>query len=129
MDNISRTITDIAQTVEGAARIAFALVTPFLRPGRLTWGATPGEAARTLPGDELIPNPKWSYTHVVAIHTAPGAIWPWLLQMGDNRGGLYSYDFLENLAGCNMHSADRIVPELQDLKVGDCIKIHPRVPA
>jgi hypothetical protein len=129
LDNISRSITDIAQGLEGAARIAFALITPFLRSGRFTWGATPGEAARTLPGDELIPNPKWRYTHVVAIHAAPEAIWPWLLQMGDSRGGLYSYDFLENLAGCNMHSADHIVPELQDLKVGDSIKIHPRVPA
>ncbi|MFZ5823996.1 MAG: hypothetical protein ACOY94_06675 [Bacillota bacterium] len=55
----------------------------------------------------------------------PELVWPWLLQMGDGRGGLYSYDWLENLVGCNMHSVDRIVPEWQDLKVGDMVKIMP----
>ena len=61
---------------------------------------------------------------------APGRkrVWPWIAQIGQGRGGLYSYDFLENLVGCDMHSADHIVAEWQDVKVGDELRLHPEVP-
>jgi len=89
------------------------------------WGTTPAELSRSLPGDAAVPRPRLQYTQAVTIAAPPDAVWPWLVQMGDGRGGLYSYDWLENLVGCNMHSANRIVPEWQELKVGDMIKIMP----
>lgn len=89
------------------------------------WGATADELTRTLPGDGAIASPRLAYTQAITINAPPEAVWPWLVQMGDGRGGLYSYDWLENLVGCNMHSVDRIVPEWQNLKVGDMIKIAP----
>ncbi len=63
----------------------------------------------------------------VAVATAD-KVWPWLAQMGQGRGGFYSYEGLENLVGCDIHNADRIVAELQDFKVGDGVKLHPQMP-
>ena len=119
---------DVIDAIGGAFLIVANLATPFRREARSRWGTTESELLRTLPGDELIPTPKWGYTYAVTIQSTVELIWPWLVQMGDGRGGMYSYDLLENLAGCNMHSADRIVPELQNLEVGDSIRIHPSVP-
>jgi hypothetical protein len=89
------------------------------------WGATTAELQMTLPGDDGIPRPRVAYTQAVTIDAPPDAVWPWLLQMGGSRGGLYSYDWLENLFGCDMHSANRVVPEWQNLKAGDMVKIMP----
>ena len=85
----------------------------------LTWGATADEVGRDLPGDELLPDAELVSTRATAISAPPGAIWPWLVQMGSGRGGVYTYDWIENLLGLNMHSADRILPQFQDVKVGD----------
>lgn len=74
-----------------------------------------------MPGDELILRPILHSTRAITIAAAPEAVWPWLVQMGQSRGGFYSYDWLENLAGLDIHNSDRIVPELQKLKVGDTI--------
>ena len=89
------------------------------RPWHLRWGATDGEARKRLPGDELVPRPVAEVTRALTINASAKEIWPWMAQMGAGRGGLYSYDWLENLAGLGIHSVDRIVPELQDLKEGD----------
>jgi len=89
------------------------------------WGATAAELTAALPGDQIVQRPRLAYTQAITIQAPPAAVWPWLVQMGDSRGGLYSYDWLENLMGCNMHSADRIIPELQNLQIGDMIKIAP----
>jgi hypothetical protein len=94
------------------------------RPWYLRWGATDAEVARPLPGDELLPNVKRAYTRALTINAPPSAVWPWLIQIGQERGGLYSYDWLENLAGCDIHSADRIVPEFA-LQVGDKVRLGP----
>lgn len=59
---------------------------------------------------------------------AAAKVWPWLVQMGQGRGGFYSYEWLENLVGCDIHNADRIIPECQRLEVGDGILLHPKVP-
>jgi hypothetical protein len=83
----------------------------------------------TLPGDELVPQPKWAYTQAITVNATAEQVWPWLAQMGQGRGGFYSYEGLENLAGCDIHNAERIVAELQDFKVGDGIKLHPQMPA
>lgn len=89
------------------------------RPWHLRWGTTADEARKRLPGDELVPRPVVDATRALTINASATKIWPWMVQMGAGRGGLYSYDWLENLAGLGIHSVDRVVPELQDLKEGD----------
>lgn len=97
----------------------------FIRPWMLSWGATGEEASRYLPGDELLPRPKIRATHAVDIRASPGEVWPWLVQIGQGRGGFYSYDWIENLMGLDIHTADRILPEHQDLEVGAVIPLAP----
>lgn len=97
----------------------------FQRPWMTTWGATAEEAEATLPGDELIPSPRYQTTHAVTVSAPVRRVWPWLVQMGQGRGGLYSYDRLENLVGLGFHSADRIIPELQSLAPGDLVRLTP----
>lgn len=81
-----------------------------------------------LPGDEFVEDPKLSSTHAITIHASAADVWPWLLQIGQHRGGFYSYTWLENLVGCDMHNANRIVPEWLALKVGDKVWLHPKAP-
>ena len=83
------------------------------------WGATPGEAALGLPGDELMPDAGIVTTRVIAIGAPPEAVWPWIVQMGSGRAGTYTYDWIENLLGLDMHSADVILPQFQVLNAGD----------
>ena len=64
-------------------------------------------------------------TRAVTVNAPPEAIWPWLAQMGSGRGGAYTYDWLENLLGLNMHSASEILPEYQDINVGDELPLGP----
>lgn len=78
-----------------------------------------------MPGDDLIADPRVVTTRAVSIDAPPERVWPWLVQIGQGRGGLYSYDALENLIGLEIHSANRIVPELQALAVGDDISLAP----
>jgi hypothetical protein len=101
-----------------AAASAYALV---LRPWLLRWGASPDEASQPLPGDGLIPHPILETTRAITIHAAAADIWPWLVQIGQGRGGFYSYDALENLLGMDIHNAGRILPEYQALKIGDVV--------
>ena len=108
--------------------MAFALLTPFLQSRRNRWDANDAELKRSLPGDELLPQPKWMWTHSVTINAPVDRVWSWLIQIGQGRGGFYSYEFLENLAGCDIHNADLIIPELQNLKVGDSIRLHTKAP-
>jgi hypothetical protein len=94
----------------------------FLRGWVLTWGATAEEAARRLPGDEMLDPADIVATRAIGIDAPPSAIWPWLVQMGPGRAGAYTYDWIENLFGLHMHSADEIHEEWQDLKVGDVLR-------
>lgn len=96
-----------------------------VRPWVLHWGATDAEVNASLPGDELILDPAWQSTRAIHIAAPAEAVWPWLAQMGQDRGGLYSYDWLENLAGLDFHSADRIVPEWQHVQVGEIVRFAP----
>jgi hypothetical protein len=100
----------------GLGPVAYPL---FFRRWCLTWGARGDEVSRKLPGDELLPDAGLVTTRAITIDAPPAAIWPWLVQMGSGRGGAYTYDWIENLFGLNMHSADEILPQYQDLKVGD----------
>jgi hypothetical protein len=93
----------------------------FVRKRLLTWGLTSESARMILPGDYLVPSPVQATTRGIIISAPPQAIWHWLVQIGQGRGGFYSYDWLENLLGLNIHNADRILPEFQDLHPGDLI--------
>lgn len=96
-----------------------------VRPALLSWGADNALRDGTLAGDDLIPQAGSISTRAIEIAAPPGAIWPWLVQIGQGRGGFYSYDRLENLFGLDIHSADRIIPELQSLQEGDTIRLDP----
>jgi len=106
-----------------------AVVLLYWFPGRrwmARWGTTPDEVARVMPGDALIANPTHSAMDAVTVFAAPEDIWPWLAQMGYQRGGLYSYDWLDRLFGIlDRPSADRILPEFQKLAVGDHVPLGP----
>jgi hypothetical protein len=119
----------ITQIIGGmaAAAAVFGAYWLFVRPKLLRWGATDEEIREKLPGDEFAPpQPKLNATHAITIHAPVSEVWPWLVQIGQNRGGFYSYAWLENLCGAHMRNADRIVPEWQDLKVGDIVWLHPK---
>ena len=94
-----------------------------IKPWHLRWGAGDDEVVRTMPGDQLIPNAV-SATRAITIAATPDAIWPWLVQLGFGRAGWYSYDWIDNDF---QPSADRIVPEYQDLGVGDKILMMPEM--
>ena len=91
------------------------------------WGTTPDELIRPMAGDAIVPNPTHWATHAVTIEAPPGDIWPWLVQMGYQRGGLYSYDWLDRLFGIlDRASADEVLPAFQQIAVGDTIRLGPR---
>jgi hypothetical protein len=92
-----------------------------VRPWHRRWGATDEEIAQSLPGDEG--SGGASANHAITIHAPAAAIWPWLVQIGQDRGGFYSYSWLENLVGADIHNSDRIVPEWQSLRAGDLIRL------
>jgi hypothetical protein len=86
------------------------------------WGATPSDLARVMAGDSLLSDPMYSGTMAITVNATPEHIWPWLVQIGYQRGGLYSYDWLDRLFGyLDRPSATRILPEFQSLAVGDTI--------
>jgi hypothetical protein len=102
-------------------------VAALLRRRYLRWGATDDEVSVALPGDELVPRPDMTATRGVTIRATADSVWPWIAQLGQGRGGFYSYDFLENLIGCDIHSADRIVPEYQHVEIGAQVRLAPEV--
>ena len=104
----------------GTAALAAYLL--LIRPRQLRWGAADEEVARALPGDDVVERPTFSATRAVTIAARPNQIWPWLVQMGFHRAGWYSYDWIDNLG---RRSAERIIPELQHLRVGDLIPMSP----
>jgi hypothetical protein len=92
-----------------------------VRPRILHWGATSLEASRVMAGDNLISDAILVTTRAISINVGPERVWPWLAQIGQGRGGFYSYDRLENLMGLGIHNYNQIVPSLQNLKPGDLI--------
>ncbi|WP_433716021.1 SRPBCC family protein [Nocardia sp. CA-084685] len=100
-----------------------------LRDRCLNWGSTKEEVARTMPGDGLLTDPDIVATRSITINATPERIWPWLVQMGPGRGGAYTYDWIENLLGLDMHSADTILPEYQNLTVGDTFALGQSGPS
>ena len=106
--------------VAGGLLVAYHL---FVRPWHLDWGATDDEMDRELPADELVPAPSSETTRAVTVEAPSDEVWPWIVQLGQGRGGFYSYSWLENLVGADIHNVDRIVPEFQRLAEGDSIRM------
>jgi hypothetical protein len=107
---------DIVEGIGGAGlMVVHILLFPFLHGYRTRWGTTEEEALADLPGDELVRNPKLHMTWGITINAPIEVVWPWVVQMGQGRGGFYSYQFLENIAGCEIYNADRILPEHQHI--------------
>lgn len=89
------------------------------------WGTTKAECQQRLPGDELVGEPIVQATEAITIDAPPAAVWPWLVQMGQDRGGFYNHETLGNLTGLRFRNADRIHPEWQQLAVGDTVRAAP----
>ncbi len=108
----------VAATSAAGAVLAYRVL---LRPWHERWGATNDEVQASLPGDELVAAPARQITRAIAIDAPPDTVWPWVVQLGADRAGFYSYDWLENLAGLDIHSSDRVVSEWQQRSVGDLV--------
>lgn len=120
------TLEQTADSMAGALNIAgLVAFSPVLRPWYRRWGAPDGLLRRRLPGDDQVPHPRIETTRAIDIQAPMDEVWPWLAQLGQRRGGWYSYEQLENLAGCEIENAERIVPEYQDIAVGDRLRLGP----
>ena len=121
-------------TVVNAVRLRYAILIVLLlvavywfgiHPWMTNWGSTAAERQMALPGDDLLPNPTAHTTKAITINASPEVIWQWLAQVGQDRAGFYTYTWLENLMGVDIHNADEIHPEWQQLDVGDSWRIVP----
>jgi hypothetical protein len=118
-----RAVSDVL--VGGAQILATTVASPLVRRRYNRWGADVEEVAAALPGDELVPARRLGYTRAITIDAPVDAVWPWIAQIGQGRGGLYSYDGLENLFGCRIHSAHTVLSAHQRLRPGDLVRLGP----
>lgn len=110
--------------------IVFAgVLVAFIRPWYLTWGAADAEVSMSLPGDELIPLSLGGHTRAITINAPAAEIWPWIVQIGADKGGFYSHTWIEGMIGCPITNADRIHPEWQNLQPGDLMRMCVDDPA
>src|SRR5215208_6310443 len=96
-----------------------------VRPWYLQWGATEEETRMPLPGDDIVVNAAAQTTRAITIDAGAERVWPWVAQIGQDRGGFYSFDLLENLVGCRMPVTDVLRPERQTWNVGDKLWMYP----
>ncbi|MFN8536414.1 MAG: hypothetical protein U0232_02920 [Thermomicrobiales bacterium] len=131
MTNLSATLATVAK----AARLRYALLFLALlvalywtgiRPWMANWGSTAAEQQLVLPGDELHQDRTGQSTLAITIDAPPEVVWQWLVQVGQDRAGFYSYTWLENLFGSDIHNTDELRPEWQHLAVGDSWRLVPR---
>ncbi len=116
---------NVAAAISALVGVA-ALYRAHVRPWIHTWGARPDELAAVLPGDELVRPNAPRTTRAVSIAASRAAVWPWLIQIGEDRGGFYSYSLLERAVGADIHNADTVHPEWQKLRVGDTVWLARR---
>src|SRR5215204_2113361 len=121
---MKRPAAAMGAAVIGSAAAAYLLV---VRPWQLRWGGDRRGTRRHPRRRRPHPQPDLVATRAITVHAAADQVWPWVAQLGQGRGGFYSYDALEDRVGCDIHSADRVVAEWQDLKVGDQVKLAPEV--
>jgi hypothetical protein len=119
----------VTRTAQASLVTSMAVVAgaALLRRRQLRWGATDTETTTPLTGDELVAVPDLTATRAITIHAGIDDVWPWIVQLGQGRGGFYSYDSLENLIGCDIHSALQINPDWQHLDVGDAVRLAPEL--
>jgi hypothetical protein len=111
----------------GASEMALRFLTPFVRGSRSHWGLDEEASGRDYPGDELVGNPRWSWTHGIEIDASAEDVWPWVAQIGADRAGFYSYQWLENLVGSELRNAETLHPEWAH-RSGDKLVLHPNAP-
>jgi len=117
-------VARLAHVAAGAFLVYLAAVL-LLRPWHIRWGSTEAERRAALVGDERVPQAHYLMDHAVTIRAPADSVWPWLVQIGQDRGGFYSYAWLERAVGADVHNADRIVPEWQQRRVGDLVRGVP----
>ncbi len=105
-----------------AAAGAVAAYVVAVRPRHLRYGATPEEVARVVPGDDLLPDVRVQATRAITIEAPVESVWPWIVQIGADRAGFYSYEWLENLFGCRIEGARWIEPAWQHVTRGDFVR-------
>jgi hypothetical protein len=106
----------LALTLDTLSAVPIWVVSPAVRPWHMRWGATDSEVAGPMPGDDVVRRAQFNATRAISIHVPRGEVWPWIVQLGYRRGGFYTYDQVDN---AGEPSADRIIDEYQDLRVGD----------
>ena len=122
----SRTVRRLTRSITGVGLGLPWVYGLAVRPWLIRWGSTAVERAQRYPGDP----PGWPLlenTRAVTVQAPAPEVWRWLVQIGQDRGGFYSYDWLENLAGCHLHSADEVREDLQTLRAGDPLTIFPGI--
>jgi hypothetical protein len=112
-----------AQMRDALVDLPWYVISPFVRHWHRTWGATAAEVGAAMPGDDLLPRAQYRTTRAISVDARPEEVWPWLVQVGYRRAGWYAGDLLDNFA---RPSVRRIVPELQDLRVGQWLAMVPR---
>jgi hypothetical protein len=106
----------LALTLDTLSAVPIWAASPFVRRWHVRWGASDAEVAGPMPGDEVVPRAQFNATRSISIDAPPKDVWPWIAQLGYRRGGFYTYDQVDN---AGEPSADRVIEEYQDLKVGD----------
>lgn len=119
-----RKFLKITGVIAGLGLLVLVILIALL-PWMDRWGAVDGEIAASYPGDELVPAPRLLYTRAVSIDAAPEEIYPWIAQLGADKGGMYSYTWIEGLIQCPQTNADRIHAEWQGLEPGDKVLMCP----
>ena len=118
-------IKEVLDNIGGAGRISsYIILRPLIKTRYQTWGATAEDMARPLPGDERVPKSIVTNNLAITINAKAADVWPWIAQLGQERGGMYSYELLENLIGCKMRNAEQVKPEWE-MKVGDLMRMGP----
>lgn len=117
--------TQILEGFEGVAIIIACYLTFFLKPLRERWGLSKEEAKRPLPGNELVSSPKSKFTHAIKINAPAKYVWPWIAQIGQGRGGFYTYEALENLIGLQIYNSEVVLPDFQNPTIGDTVAFSP----
>jgi hypothetical protein len=95
-----------------------------IRPWMLNSGATAEERRRPLAGDDLVPDACYVTTRAVTIRASAEAIWPWLIQMGQDRAGFYTHNWVERLLRSGIPDMSVVHPEWQHIEVGDLMRTN-----
>lgn len=121
----SRSLLRLTGVVISWAFLIYVALVLMLRPWNVRWGTSDAELATALPGDQFVPVANYRIDHAVTINAPADEVWPWLIQIGQDRAGFYSYSTLENAIGARITNADRIVPEWQGRREGDLVRAGP----